>query len=245
MTVVLEPRATVEGLALVADDGAADRVAAAISHLIVNGEFGPGDRLKLSDLAKRFGVSLMPVREALWKLEGAGLVQNIPNRGAVVRAVDAQHIINVYEVRGAIEAALVERVVTAVTSPDLDRIEGARQGVERAVRQGNPRTILMADAAFHDAINVVAQNDLAVAMLHGTVQLIRSMRLRVGFVPGRLAEMLREHADIVAAIREGDGRLAAQRVRLHTNGARQAMLAALQSLPGGADARRRRRSGRG
>jgi DNA-binding GntR family transcriptional regulator len=232
----------VEALALTADDGAADRVAAAISRLIVDGQFGPGDRLKLSDLATRFGVSLMPVREALWKLEGSGLVQNIPNRGAVVRAVDAQHIINVYELRGAIEAALVERAVGLATSPDLDRIESARHEVERAVKQGEPRAILLTDAAFHEAINQVASNDLATAMLRGTMPLIQSMRLRVGFVPGRLAAMLSEHAEIVAAIREGDGRLAAQRVRLHTNGARQAMLTALQALDA-ARSRRRRQNG--
>jgi DNA-binding GntR family transcriptional regulator len=220
----------VEASALGTDDGAADRVAAAITRLIVDGEFGPGDRLKLSDLATRFGVSLMPVREALWKLEGGGLVQNIPNRGALVRAVDAQHIINVYEVRGAIEAALADRVTAVVTSTDLDRIEAARRAVERAVKQGIPRAILLADAAFHEAINAVAGNDLAIALLRGTMPLIQSMRLRVGFVPARLTEMLREHADIVAAIREGDGRLAAQRARLHTNGARQAMLLALRAL---------------
>jgi DNA-binding GntR family transcriptional regulator len=109
------------------------------------------------------------------------------------------------------------------------------------VKQGNPRAILMTDAAFHDAIYAVAGNDLAVSILHGTVQLIRSMRLRVGFVPGRLAAMLREHTDIVAAIREGDGRLAAQRVRLHTNGARQAMIAALDALASAPTPRRRRR----
>lgn len=220
----------VEALALTTDDGAADRIAAAITRLIVDGEIGPGDRLKLSELATRFGVSLMPVREALWKLEGSGLVQNIPNRGAVVRAADAQHIANVYELRGAIEAALVERAAASVTSTDLDRIEAARRAVERAVKAGVPRPILVADAAFHEAINQVAGNDLALTLLRGTMPLIQSMRLRVGFVPGRLAEMLREHADIVAAIRDGDGRLAAQRVRLHTNGARQAMLAAVNAL---------------
>jgi len=224
-----------------ADAGTADRIAAAISRLIVNGEFGPGDRLKLSALAARFGVSLMPVREALWKLEGSGLVQNLAHRGAVVRAVDAQHIVNVYELRGAIESALVERAASAVTAAELARIEAARRAVARAVKQGAPRGIQLADAAFHETINALARNDLAMSLLRGTMPLIQSMRLRVGFVPGRLAEMLREHADIVAAIREGDGRLAAQRLRLHSNGARQAMLAALGAISEGRPAVRGRR----
>jgi DNA-binding GntR family transcriptional regulator len=207
-----------------------ESIAAAISRLIVEGAFGPGDRLKLSDLAARFGVSPMPVREALWQLEGSGLVQNLPNRGAVVRTVDAQHISNVYELRGAIEMMMVERVVHVATSSDIRRIDAARLNVRDAVASGEARAILAADVAFHETINGLAGNDLAMATLKGTMPLIQSMRLRVGFVASRLDEMLREHDDIVAAIREGDGRLAAQRVRVHTIGARQAMIAALDAL---------------
>jgi DNA-binding GntR family transcriptional regulator len=195
---------SVTPIAISAEDGTADRVATAITRLIVDGEFGPGDRLKLSDLAARFGVGLMPVREALWKLEGSGLVENIPNRGALVRAVDAQHVANVYELRAAIDAALIERAVTAMTAGDLDRIEAARLAVERAAKQGAIRAMMLADAVFHEAINTLAGNDLAMAMLRGTMPLMQSMRLRVGIIPDRVGEMLREHADIVAALREGD-----------------------------------------
>jgi DNA-binding GntR family transcriptional regulator len=218
-------------------------VEAAISRMIIEGEFGPGDRLKLSDLARRFGVSQMPVREALWKLEGSGLVQNLPNRGAVVRAVDAQHIENVYELRAAIEMMLIERVVARVTSADLEKIEEARVDVEAAVAKREPGAILAADQAFHQAINRLAGNDLALATLAGTMPLIQSMRLRVGFAAARLQEMLSEHRDIAAAIREGDGRLAAQRVRLHMIGARRAMIATLEALQ--SSVKRAKRSVRG
>ncbi len=214
-------------------------IEAQISRLIIEGEFGPGDRLKLSDLARRFGVSQMPVREALWKLEGSGLIHNLPNRGAVVRHVDEQHIENVYELRAAIEMMLIERVVARVTSTDLGRIETARAAVEVAVEKGDPRTILATDRAFHNTMNQIAGNDLAMATLAGSIPLIQSMRLRVGFAPMRMQEMLSEHASIVAAIREGDGRLAAQRVRLHTIGARRAMIATLQALRASAKGPRR------
>ncbi len=220
----------IEAIDLATADGTADRVAAAITRLILDGEFGPGDRLKLSDLAARFGVSPMPVREALWKLEGSGLVENIPNRGALVRAADAQHIANVYEVRGALQAAMIERAAAVMTSADLDRIETARIAVERAARQGAIRAMMLADATFHEAIDRLAGNDLAMSLLRGTMPLVQSMRLRVGIIADRVPDMLREHADIVAALRDGDGRLAAQRIRLHTNGARQAMLRALKAL---------------
>jgi DNA-binding GntR family transcriptional regulator len=214
-------------------------IEAQISRLIIEGEFGPGDRLKLSDLARRFGVSQMPVREALWKLEGSGLVRNLPNRGAVVRNVDEQHIENVYELRAAIEMMLIERVVVRVTSSDLEQIEVARVAVEASVEKGERSAILAADQAFHNTINQIAGNDLAMATLARSMPLIQSMRLRVGFSPLRLKEMLSEHEGIVAAIREGDGRLAAQRVRLHMIGARRAMIATLEALRSTATGKRR------
>jgi hypothetical protein len=58
--------------------------------------------------------------------------------------------------------------------------------VERAVKGGVPCAILVADAAFQEAINLVAANDLVLTALRGTMRLIQSMRLRIGFVPGRL-----------------------------------------------------------
>lgn len=219
---------------------------AAISRLIIEGEFGPGDRLKLSDLAERFGVSQMPVREALWKLEGSGLVQNLPNRGAVVRAVDAQYIENVFEVRIAIEMMLIERAVARVTSADLERIEAAQTSVERAAAGDELPAIFAADRAFHFAINRLAGNDIALETLAGTmplIQSVQSMRRRVGFPPARLQEIVREHAGIVAAIREGDGRLAAQRMRLHLLGARQAMIETLEALHSPVKGKRRHTQG--
>lgn len=215
---------------------------AAISRLIIEGEFGPGDRLKLSDLAHRFGVSQMPVREALWKLEGSGLIRNLPNRGAVVRTVDPQYIENVFELRTAIETMLIERAVARVTSADLERIEATAANVEEAATKGDLPAIFAADRAFHLAINRLAGNDLALETLAGTmplIQSVQSMRKRVGFPPMRLQEILREHAGIVAAIREGDGRLAAQRMRLHLLGARHAMIATLEALQPSVKGRRR------
>lgn len=208
--------------------GLVDPVAAAISEMVLDGTYGPGDRLKLSDLAERLGMSVTPIREALWKLEGSGLVQNIPNRGAVVRAIDAAHIRNVYDVRGALDAMLVEKAMETVTSPQLARIEEARLAYEAAVQQGDARTMLAADVAFHESIRGITGNDVAAGVLRSSFQLIVSLRLRLGFDPGRTEEVIREHAEIVEAIRAGDRQAAVQRVRQHANGARASLEQALQ-----------------
>jgi len=206
--------------------GAADWVANGVSRMILEGAIGPGDRLKLVELADQFKVGLMPVREALWKLEGMGLVTNIPNRGAVVRGIDENYIVNVYEIRGAIQASLIERAIASATAADIVRIEHAGLDVERAIATKDPKAVLAADSAFHRTIDGVARNEVAATFLDNSLRLIQSMRLRLGFDAVRLSEIVREHAEIVAAIKEGDGRLGAQRMRTHTNGARQSMLEA-------------------
>jgi DNA-binding GntR family transcriptional regulator len=208
--------------------GSVDPVATAISNMILDGIYGPGDRLKLTDIAARLGISVTPVREALWKLEGSGLVQNIPNRGAVVRAIDEQYITNLYDVRAAIESMLIEKSIAAATSSQLERIDRARLAYEKAARNADAKGILPADAEFHSAINSIAQNDVAIQTLKGSFQLISSLRLRIGFDQHRIKEVIREHAAIAEAFRSGDARAAAQMARRHANGARESLIQALR-----------------
>ena len=233
-------RSVVEGQE---NPGLVDPVAMAISALVLDGTYGPGDRLKLSDLAERLGMGITPIREALWKLEGSGLVQNIPNRGAVVRAIDAQHIRNVYDVRGALDAMLVEKAMESVTSAQLAKIEEARLAYEAAVQQGDPRNMLAADVAFHESIRGITGNDVATEVLRSSFHLIVSLRLRLGFDPGRTEEVIREHAEIVDAIRAGDRQAAVQRVRQHANGARASLERTLLAAEQGQGRGGRRRAG--
>ncbi len=200
-----------------------DPVAAAITELVLDGTYGPGDRLKLSDLAARLGLSVTPIREALWKLEGSGLVQNHPNRGAVVRVIDAAHIRNVYDVRGALDAMLVEKAMDCVTSAQLATIDDARRAYEAAVERDDPRSILAADLAFHESIRRITGNDVAMEVMRSSFQLIATFRLRLGFDADRTREVIDEHAEIVEAIRRGDRAAAAQRMRQHANGARASL----------------------
>jgi DNA-binding GntR family transcriptional regulator len=80
------------------------RVAAELRRRVLHGEFAPGQRLKIDDIAALVDVSHMPVRVALQELEAEGVLDLLPHRGAVVRGVDANFVRNAYDVREAIEA---------------------------------------------------------------------------------------------------------------------------------------------
>ena len=91
------------------DDDAAstmvDQIAVVIRQAILQGQYGPGERIKVAEIAQRFGFSSMPIREALRKLEGEGIVLIAPNRGATVRTLDRPFIEDLYDVRTALEPA--------------------------------------------------------------------------------------------------------------------------------------------
>ena len=80
---------------------------------IVSGALRFGERITMDALSSRYGVSHMPVREALRELQGEGLVQIEPNRGARVRSIDSSFVENLFEIRTALEVMLVRRAADA------------------------------------------------------------------------------------------------------------------------------------
>src|SRR6187200_3686539 len=90
------------------------RVHRDLRHAILEGELAPGERLRAEALAGRFGTSRTPVREALLMLEREGLVDVLPNRGAIVRSFDADDLLDLYEVRSLIEPHAAARAATRI-----------------------------------------------------------------------------------------------------------------------------------
>jgi DNA-binding GntR family transcriptional regulator len=111
-------------------DGAAvsplvDRLAGAIQTRVLSGDVPVGTRLRQEALAEEFGVSRTPVREALRKLQSTGLVELLPNRGAVVRGPSAREIREAYEVRAELEGLAAELAAGRISDADLLRLREA------------------------------------------------------------------------------------------------------------------------
>src|SRR5918997_1452748 len=83
---------------------------------IVSGRLAAGSRLTVEDLASRYGVSTMPVREALQRLRGEGIIVLLPHRGARVVSLDENLVSNIYDLRGAIESLLARRSLPNLTN---------------------------------------------------------------------------------------------------------------------------------
>jgi len=203
----------------------AQRVASDLRRRILHGELLPGQRLKIDELAALCAVSHMPIRQALGELEGEGVLDVVPHRGAVIRGVDARFVRNLYDVRQAIEGLLVERCAEQIDAGGLARLEDAMRAYEAAPRD-DTAGLLRANRRFHDTINDVAANPLAVRMLGEGRLLIEALRLRFGYGPSRVDEVIAQHRAIHDAIARHDVARAGTLARAHCMGACQDLLAA-------------------
>jgi DNA-binding GntR family transcriptional regulator len=110
-----------------------DRLAGEIQARVLSGAAPVGTRLRQEALADEFGVSRTPIREALRQLQATGLVELLPNRGAVVRGPSAREIREAYEIRAELEGLAAELAAERISDRDLRRLQEAQQLFQDAV----------------------------------------------------------------------------------------------------------------
>jgi len=189
-----------------------DLVTAQLRRLIVEGALPPGARLTVATLAARLAAGATPVRAALKLLEGEGLVEALPYRGARVRALGAQDIRNLYRLRAAVLGVLIPDVVRHVSNAALDALDALEAQFEAAVAAGAGPAAMAVNHEFHRTLFAAARNPDAAAVMDRSWALVEALRLRLGFGPGRLARSVESHRALLAALRgrdaEGATRLA-------------------------------------
>lgn len=205
---------------------AASDVKQILRDSIMRGEVLPGQRLTLGEVAERTGYGQMPVREALFQLEGEGILEVSPHRGAVVRPVDAKFVFDMYEVRRSLDGLLVRNAVPAMRADALARLVAAQLAYE-AAKGADTQTILARNAAFHAIINQVGDNPVASGILNRGWELVHALRVRFGFGRDRLETIIVEHRELVDACQRRDVEAAVAVAERHTVTARDDLLALL------------------
>ena len=203
-------------------------VAADLRQRILRGELKPGARLKIDDIAALCDVSHMPVRIALQSLEAEGVLDVYPHRGAVIKAVDARFVRNMIEVRAAIEVMLTEKCARLIDKDGLAELEDLALDFEGAAQRKDSLGIVSANLRLHDAISRTADNPEAMRVLARGRLLIQALRVRYGYVAGRVEQVIAEHRALVSAIARKDERRAGEIARRHCEGARDELLALLK-----------------
>jgi DNA-binding GntR family transcriptional regulator len=189
-----------------------DLIADELRAEITRGEPPPGHALRQEELAARFGVSRLPIREALRRLEAEGLVVVHPNRGAYVSQLDADQVREIYDLRILLEGDLLVRSIKRMKDDDIRAIENV---MLRAERQARGQAWSELDDEFHAALYEPAARprQLAMAMsLRGTV---KNYQHAHAALPASTREWLRDHRALVDACRNRDSRQARRHLEDH------------------------------
>lgn len=107
-----------------------DNVTERLRHDLLAGEIKPGERIKVAELEKRFGVSHIPIREAVRRLESEGLIVAMPQRAAVAAGVDLDDLAGLYDLRRIIECDVIRRSAATMTDAQIDTVRNALERLE-------------------------------------------------------------------------------------------------------------------
>jgi DNA-binding GntR family transcriptional regulator len=181
---------------------------------IIEGQLQPGQRLRLAELAERFGISEMPVREALRRLQHDDLIEFENHRGATVSDLGLERTIEIIAVRTYLEVfALVE----AVPFHDEKSTKQLRSLIASMKRVKDPDEYSDLNRRFHKLLIEPCPNRFVKTEIDGLWNKVWQTRGQSIFqlVPARLAEATREHEEIFEAIAAGKPELARRAAMAH------------------------------
>jgi len=191
---------------------------------MIQGRLRAGTHLVTQELADRFGVSHTPIREALISLAGIGVIDLLPNRGAVVRKVTPEEVREVGQVRRALECEAVRAACGRIDPAELQNLAAELRRLLPAVSPPGPDCVQQArslDNRLHDLIAGSCGNTFLVKELDRLKLLFRAFRDAAWEYVGarhdyhRLAEEAREHQAIVDGLLARDRKAAARAMARH------------------------------
>jgi DNA-binding GntR family transcriptional regulator len=206
----------------VADAGsgitARQRVREELRRLILAGKLRPGARLAQQHLAKRFGVAQSVVRESLLELQFSGLVQMVDNLGIFVGDLNADTLIQAYEVREMLEGLAARGCCDRASRSDLRELTEMAEEIHRLGTGGHNARRGALDRQFHLRMIEIARNEVLMRLIEACHALGMTVQA------SRPHSVIRtEHVGIISAIEAGDPAEAERRAREHVAGARDAL----------------------
>src|SRR5690554_278452 len=202
----------------------ADRVFEQIQNAIVHGELSPGQKIGEAELSTMFGVSRGPLREAIRRLEGRGLVVRKPHSGTTVVEVSADELVQLYYVREALEGMACRLAAQNMPDEEIAELQALleQHQLQSEKDQGQSYYQSEGDFDFHYRIVQGSRNEKLKHMLCGDLyHLVRMYRYRFSSARGRPQKALAEHLRIVEAIADRDGELAELLMRRHIAASRR------------------------
>src|SRR4051812_18183079 len=197
----------------------ASAVAEELRRRIVDGEFKSGFQLRQDALATEFGVSRIPVREALMQLEAEGLVKIHPHRGAIVSELSTEEIEELFDLRALLEPRLLKASAPRLTEADYRRLNGILQEYSSELRAMHIGRWGELNTEFHRVLYQHAGQPRSLAIVANLLQESdRHTRLQLSLTHG-MERAATEHAELLELCAEGKIAAACALLKTHIEGA--------------------------
>lgn len=193
---------------------ASNRVADALRSLILNGTIKPGSRVRQEELATEYGISRIPVREALRRLESEGLVVLVPNSGAWVAKLDQAECVEIYKIREHVEPLAIAESCANLSNNVLNELSSIASRIETTADSDE---FLRLDREFHLLSYSAARMPQLMQMIHKYWNTTQHYRRAFTSTADRnaMTAVFHEHALIVDALQRRDGEHAARILQFH------------------------------
>lgn len=195
-----------------------------IKSWILSGELTPDERLNLSDIGTRLGVSRIPIRGAIDKLSSEGLVETLPHRGTIVTPLSAKHLESTFSMRCALESIAVIKAMNKASVNDFKKIKTLLD--EQVHSSTDIEVVMRQNRDFHFCLFALADDEILVKMLEGLWE--KSNRYRRIFYSqypqDTIARIVKEHYELLECIMRGEKQDAVDLITLHTRQSQESLL---------------------
>lgn len=198
-----------------------------LREAIIQGRLRPGERLMEIQLAEEMGVSRTPVREAIRKLELEGFVVMVPRKGAYVAGISVKDIVDIFEVRAALEGLAAGLAAERITEEEMDQLERSIHKINVSAEE-DLQAVVEGDTAFHALIYKSSRNQRLEQIIINLHEQINRFRVTSLSQPGRLKIALDEHTKIVESISDRNVEESQKLATEHIENAEQSLLNALR-----------------
>ncbi|MDH5707593.1 MAG: GntR family transcriptional regulator [Hylemonella sp.] len=176
-----------------------------LRQMLVEGQIVPGAKLNERELCEELKVSRTPLREAIKTLAAEGLVELLPNRGAIAVQLDEADVLNTFEVMAGLEGQSGELAAQRVSEAELAEIEAMHFEMKAAYTRRDLSNYYRLNAAIHGAINTAARNPVLTATYHQVNARLQALRFRSNLDGEKWSRAMAEHDRMIEALRERDG----------------------------------------
>lgn len=204
----------------------AARIARKLEEDIVLGRRHPRERLVEQDLCVGFNTHRGDVRLALFELEKKGIVQRIPNRGAIVRDLSPREVKDIYDVREELEVMAVRVLPFPVPPSDIARLEVLQREHSKAVDDGDLLAVFYSNVRYHRVLFGLCCNACLIETIENLAEKVSGIRSYAYANPGALDDARRDHIEIIEALRHSRRDDLISLTRRHLKPAAQAYISA-------------------